>query len=209
MPHSEKKNNLTIKYLLGVGVVLFLGYHSVYFKKLDEVKNVANKKFDAAAYAQKFFTSTLTPQLTNASGIQELIQLLTISKDQAFEKYAHATAVGSIKYFLVKGTGTITAINEDEVNLQVGNQSLTLATEFIYGNAIRDATGLFDITTFTNTTDINNVSAELNKIVKNKVIPPFRAKAKVGDNVVFTGVMELNSARLNLDNIEVIPISIQ
>ncbi len=209
MPHSEKKNNLTIKYLLGVGFVLFLGYHSVYFKKLDEVKNAANKKFDAAAYAQKFFTSTLTPQLANASGIQELIQLLTISKGQAFEKYAHATAVGSIKYFLVKGTGTITAINEDEVNLQVGNQSLTLATEFIYGNAIRDATGLFDITAFTNTTDINNVSAELNKIVKNKVIPPFRAKAKVGDNVTFTGVLELNSARLNLDKLEVIPISIQ
>lgn len=208
MPHSEKKNNLTIKYLLGLGAVLFLGYHSVYFKKLDEVRNAANKKFDAAAYAQKFFTSTLTPQLANASGIQELIQLLTISKDQAFEKYAYATAVGSIKYFLVKGTGIITAINEDEVNLQVGNQSLTLATEFIYGNAIRDATGLFDITTFTNTADINNVAAELNKIVKNKVIPPFRAKAKVGDKVVFTGVMELNSARLNLDNIEVIPISI-
>lgn len=209
MPHSEKKNNLTIKYLLGLGAVLFLGYHSIYFKKLDEVRSAANKKFDAAAYAQKFFTSTLTPQLANASGIQELIQLLTISKDEAFEKYAYATAVGSIKYFLVKGTGIITAINEDEISLQMGNQSLTLATEFIYGNAIRDATGLFDITAFTNTADINNVSAELNKIVKNKVIPPFRAKAKVGDKVAFTGVMELNSARLNLDNIEVIPISIQ
>ncbi|MEZ4904482.1 MAG: DUF2291 family protein [Spirosomataceae bacterium] len=122
--------------------------------------------------------------------------------------HSFATAIGSIRYFLIKGEGVITAINEDDIVVKTNHNRLSIATEFIYGNALRDASGLFDITAFSNTTDINNVSSELNKIVRTTVAAPFKAKAKVGDTIRFGGAIELNKERLNLTNIEVIPASL-
>jgi hypothetical protein len=208
---SEKKNNKMswLKSIIGSVLLLIVAYNSLYFKKLDEVKAAAGKKFDAAAFAKTFLANQLTPKLTGAPTIDALIEQLSTDKDKAFTTYSHATAVGNIRYFLVKGQGKITQINENDLTVQSGKESLTLTTEFIYGNALRDASGQFDIAKFTNTADINNVSSELNKIIRNEVAAPFKAKAKVGDNIQFSGAMELNQERLNLKNIEVIPASIQ
>jgi hypothetical protein len=57
--------------------------------------------------------------------------------------------------------------------------------------------------------DFNNVSAEINKIVRTEVLPSFKEKGKVGDSVIFSGAIELNQAHLNLDHIEVAPISLK
>lgn len=195
-----------IKYSIGFVGFALLAYNSIYFKKLDEVKAAATKQFDAVAFAQTFLKDKLEPQLKSAIDINELTVLLSSAKDKTFDTYAHATAIGSIRYFLVKGEGTITAIHENDISLQVKQLPLTLAAEFIYGNAVRDASGLFDMGLFTNTMDMNNVSAELNNIIRNKVVNPFKIKVKVGDKVRFTGAIELNQERLNLHNIEVIPI---
>ena len=205
---SEKKNNKNrtwLKYVAGSILLLIVAYNSVYFKKLDEVKAAAGKKFDATAFAKTFLANQLTPKLNSAPTINNLIELFLKDKDKTFNTYSHATAIGNVRYFLVKGEGTITAINENDVTVQTGKESIIIATEFIYGNALRDASGLFDITAFTNTADINNVSSELNKIIRNDVATPFKTKAKVGDKIQFSGAIELNKERLNLKNIEVIP----
>lgn len=209
---SEKKNNKNmawLKYVIGSILLLIVAYNSVYFKKLDEVKAAAGKKFDAAAFAKTFLANQLSPKLSSAPTVNTLIEMLSTDKVKTFDTYSHATAIGNVRYFLVKGEGIITAINENDMTVQAGLESLTIATEFIYGNALRDASGLFDITAFTNTADINNVSSELNKIIRNEVATPFRTKAKVGDKIQFSGAIELNKERLNLKNIEVIPASIQ
>src|SRR5262249_13013389 len=118
--------------------------------------------------------------------------------------------IGNLRYFLIKGKGTITSINEDDiaVSLDSSKQSITVATEYIFGNAVRDATGLININEFNNTMDFNNVSAELNKIIREKVLPPFKQRAKKGDTIEFTGALELNKEHLNLSNIEVMPVRI-
>lgn len=208
---SEKKNSKMmtwLKYGIGSILLLFVAYNSVYFKKLDEVKATASKKFDAATFAKTFLANQLIPKLDSTLPINTLIEMLATDKDKTFDKYAHATAVGSVRYFLVKGEGNITAIHEDDISVQTAKGNITIATEFIYGNALRDASGLFDIRAFTNTTDINNISSELNKIIRNDVATPFRAKAKVGDKIQFSGAIELNQERLNLKNIEVMPLTL-
>jgi predicted lipoprotein len=121
--------------------------------------------------------------------------------------------IGNIRYFLVKGEGMIKAIDENTTTISYTSDTtqkqLDIATEFVYGNAIRDASGLININEFNSTMDFNNVSAEINKIVRTEVLPSFKTKAKVGDKVRFSGAMELNQAHLNLDRIEVIPISLE
>jgi predicted lipoprotein len=87
-------------------------------------------------------------------------------------------------------------------------QNITIATEYIFGNAVRDATGMININEFNNTMDFNNVSAEINKIIREKVLPSFKANIQNGDRIEFVGAIELNKEHLDLSNIEVIPVRV-
>jgi predicted lipoprotein len=199
-----------VRYIIAIVIIAIVGYNSIYFKKLDEVKRAAAPAFDAAAYAGNFFNTSLMPALDKAVSLNDLLSMLSMSKDKTFDTYAHALAIGNIRYFLVSGRGTIIAIRENDVQLKMDStgNTITIATEFIYGNAARDATGLVDITKFSSTTDLNNVSAELNKIARNNIVKPFKAIVKKGDNVQFAGAIELNKEHVNTENIEIIPLSL-
>jgi len=202
-----------IKYTLALILLLVVGYNSVYIKKLSEVKAASTAgKFNAAAYAQTFWQEKLTPGLAKATNLPELLTLLKTDKENAFKTYSHALGIGNLRYFLIKGEGKITAIHENDISVallpdSVGKE-LKIATEFVYGNAVRDALGILSINDFSNTMDMNNVSAEINKKIRTEIIPPFRAQAKKGALVQFTGAIELNQAHLRLDEIEVIPVSL-
>ena len=200
-----------IKYIISIIVILVIAYNSVYFKKLDEVKaSQSAKEFNAAAYAQTFWNNKLIPNLDKAIDISQLTAMLSADPAKTFDTYSHALGIGNLRYFLVKGKGVITSVNEDDVSvlLDSSKQSITLATEYIFGNAVRDATGLININEFNNTMDFNNVSAELNKIIREKVLPPFKQQAKKGDTIEFTGAIELNKEHLDLSKIEIIPVKI-
>jgi len=200
-----------VKYIVAVVIIAVVAYNSVYFKKLDEVKAARSAKdFNADAYAQTFWSNKLIPNLNKAIDLNQLTALLSNDAEKTFNTYSHALGIGNLRYFLVKGKGTITSINEDDiaVSLDSSKQSITVATEYIFGNAVRDATGLININEFNNTMDFNNVSAELNKIIRQKVLPPFKQKVKKGNIIEFTGAVELNKEHLDLSNIEVIPVRI-
>lgn len=203
-----------VKYIIAIVVILVVAYNSVYFKKLDEVKaSLTAKEFNAAQYAQTFWNSKLTPNLNKAIDITQLTAQLSGDAAKTFETYSHALGIGNLRYFLVKGTGEIVSVNEDDITVSLkpdaGRQTVTIATEYIFGNAVRDATGLIDINEFSNTMDFNNVSAELNKIIREKVLPSFKSAVKKGDTIEFVGAIELNKEHLNLQKIEVVPIEIK
>lgn len=203
-----------VKYIVGIIAILVVAYNSVYFKKLDEVKAAATaKEFNAAQYAQTFWNNKLTPNLNKAIDISRLTAMLSTDAAKTFENYSHALGIGNLRYFLVKGKGEIAVVNEDEVVVSLQEDTtthiVTIATEYIFGNAVRDATGLIDINEFSNTMDFNNVSAELNKIIREKVLPSFKSAVKKGDTIEFVGAIELNKEHLNLEKIEVVPIEIK
>jgi len=201
-----------LKYGIGIIAVLLLAYKSVYIKKLSDVK-ASSSSFDAKAYARNYFNNKLLPSINNAVEINQLITLLEKDKDQTFEKYSHALGIGNIRYFLVKGEGNIISVNENDVSVSTSADSsqinLRIATEFVFGNAIRDASGKIDINEFSNTMDFNNVSAEINKIVRAEILPPFKAHVKKGDRIQFAGAVELNEEHLNISDIEVVPIQLK
>ncbi|MFT2010022.1 DUF2291 domain-containing protein [Pontibacter sp. 13R65] len=204
----------SIKYGIMLLVALVLAYNSVYFKSLSEVKaSPASDQFDAATYANEFWNTKLTPGLDQAVEINSLIAQLKADKAAAFASHSHALGIGNIRYFLIKGEGEITAVGENTVTVvaasEEGQQPVKLETEFVYGNAVRDAQGLIDLTDFTSTMHLNSVSEEINKKIRTEVIPPFRANAKKGQHVQFVGAIELNQEHLRLDEIEVMPVSLE
>ena len=191
-----------------------MAYNSVYFKKLDEVKASASKAFDAEKYARDYFDKKLVKALDSVLDINILRIMLLADQGKTFNRYSHALGIGNLRYFLVKGVGEITDISENTVTVvsKTDNdlhRSYNIATEFVYGNEIRDASGLINLNEFPHTADFNNVSAEIDKIVRSEVLPPFKSNAKKGEIVQFVGAIELNSQHLNVDNIEIIPISLK
>jgi len=196
-----------IKYTIWVIVVLFLAYNSIYFKKLSEVK-ASDKKFDAAAYAKGLYAKL--PGITEkAIAFDQLVNEVNADKAKAFADYGHALAIGSTRFFMVKGSGVVKQLNESDVMLATtANNNLRIATEFVFGNAVRHASGQVNLNDFTNTVDLSNISSEVDKIIRADVLPPFKSAVKKGDKVDFAGAVELNQEHLNLDDVELIPVSL-
>lgn len=205
--------NKYLKYILLLSVIFLAGYKSVYLKKLSTMKDPVNEKFDAVVFTKKLWVKKLPAKLEAAVELSTLMEMVKANPGEAFSKYSNALGIGNYRYSLVKTEGSVTAINPDDITLQIksGDSALNvmLATEYIYGNAIRDASALVDIKDFTNNMDLNNISEEMNKKVRYEILPFFKRNVKKGDHVNVTGAIELNAAHIKFNGIEIIPVSLK
>jgi predicted lipoprotein len=205
--------NIIVKYTLIVVVIGLIGYKSVYFEKLSELKKGTNEKFDAGAYSKKLWLEKLPVKIDSAIELTNLVKLIEANPVDAFSKYSNAIGIGNYRYSLVKVTGTVAMINDDDIIMQFNHDDslmkIKLATEYVYGNALRDASGLVDIKDFTNTTDLNNISEELNKTIRTTVLPVFKRQVKQGDKLEVTGAIEFNKEHVNFRDMEIIPARIK
>lgn len=203
-------NKKLIRYIVFVIVAGLLLYNSVYFKKLDAKMEAVQTDLDPVAFAQKFWANFSAAD--SAVEITSFVQQLKTDATATVAKYAKSQGIGNTAYVLVKGEGIVNAINEDDVLLLVnpGTQEtkVKINTGIYFGNAVRDVTGKIKMGDFSNTMDYNNVSVELNKIVRSKIVMPFKANTKKGQLVQFTGCIELNTEKINADDITVLPVKI-
>jgi len=202
-----------IKYILLAFVIILLGYNAVYVKKLSEVLKGEKQEFDAASFTKKIWNEKMPAKITSAVDLSILIKEVEADKEVALKKYTNALAIGNYRYALIKTQAVVTEVKDDEVLLQIvnGNNLLnaTLTTEYVYGNAVRDASGLIDIKDFPNTSNLNAVSEEMNNLVRTTVVPAFKKTVKKGDKITVTAALELNKEHLKWNDIELIPVSIQ
>jgi len=205
--------NRYIKYLLLIVVIGLVAYKSVYVKKLSGMKVANNEKFDAVSFSKKLWEEKLPAKLGSAVDLAIFIKATQSNQADAFSKYTNALGIGNYRYALIKAEGIVTDINEDDIMLQLklGDSLMKakLATEFIYGNAIRDASGLVEVKDFPNTMDLNNISEELNKMVRKTVLPPFKAAVKKGNRIIVTGAIEIHKEHIKWNELEIIPVQLQ
>lgn len=202
-----------IKYSILVAAAAIVLINSIYISDLDEMKAESlSKSFDPAHYAEDFWNNKLPSKLPEAVDAGALVRMLLQDKERAFENHSNALGIGNIRYFLVRGEGIVEDIEENFASVRSGDEEtpvdVNIAIEYIFGNAVRDASGVVDINEFSNTMDFNNISAEINRIIRTKVVPPFVENVKKGDSVAFTGAIELNREILNLETFEAIPIEL-
>ncbi|MEO6230552.1 MAG: DUF2291 domain-containing protein [Ferruginibacter sp.] len=198
--------------LLAVAFVL-VAYNSVYFKKLSAMTVISTGKFDAGKFTKKLWAERLPAKLDSAIALNDLIVAVKANPADAFSKYSNTLGIGNYRYCLVKVTGVATEINPDDITIAVNSaepsMNIKLATEYVYGNAIRDASGLVDIKDFSNNMDLNNISAELNKKVREEVLPAFKSTVKKGDTVQVIGAIELNKEHIKFNDLELIPVQLK
>jgi predicted lipoprotein len=204
--------NKYIKYGLLIGVIALLGYKSVYFEKLSTRKKADTGKFDAVAFSKKLWIEQMPGKLDSAISLQKLMSEIEINSADAFNKYTNALAVGNYRYALVKTEGVVTDVKEDEVLLDVTAADsvlhISVATEFVYGNAIRDASGLVQVKDYPNTADLSSISEALNKIIRTEVLPSFKTAVKKGNNISVVAAVELNREHIHWQGLELLPVRI-
>lgn len=199
-----------VKYLLVVIVIGLVAYKSVFIIKLSELQTIEPKAFDAPAYVQHLWEGRLPARLDSALTLDALQTALKNNPAQTFSNYLNSISIGNVKYGLVKITGKVLAVNEDEVWVLTGSgdkqHTVKIATEYVYGNAIRDASRLVNIKDFVNTSDLNKISEAMNRRVRTNVLPAFKSTVQKNDSVTCTGAIELNQEHYSLDDLEIIPV---
>ena len=201
--------NKIIKYSIGILAIVAVVYFSLNIQKLDEY-NAANvsTKFDATEFARQFWENQLADCINTAPEANVVVQQLEQNPEVAFEKYAHKLGISKTYYLILKGSGVIESVDEEFLLVRIDeNTQIQVATDFIFGNAIRDGSGKVDINQFVNMTDFNNVSVALNKLAKEKVVARLKKSAKEGMRLEFTGAAELNENNIDVNNIRVIPVT--
>jgi predicted lipoprotein len=79
----------------------------------------------------------------------------------------------------------------------------------LFGNAVRDATGLVEASDFPNSQHFNAVSQELNKIVESKVLPDVVKLVKIGRRLEFVGCAEVRSEKQDLRPLKMVPLAVK
>lgn len=201
---------IDIKTMIKKGIILILGlilaYNSVYFKKLSDVKNQKSSTFDFNTYADSLYYKGILTQ-SKSIALNALVSQIKSNQENTFKTYGNRLGIGNSAFFMVETKGKIVSIEDSKVKINTAeNGIISIDTKYIFGNAIRDASGLVKLTDFKTNADFNKVSEAINTIIREKALPPTVQKLKVGDDISVTGALKL-SKKENLE-LKILPVKI-
>lgn len=200
-----KKSYLYTILAILLGVLL---YNSVYFEKLSKRNSQKNAKFDFNTFADSLYYNGILKS-TQAIEINQLLALTKVNTDSAFKTYGNRLGIGESAYFMVNAIGKIIEKNEGELKVTTQNgTTLIIDTKYIFGNAIRDASGLVKLTDFKTNADFNKVSEALNTVIREKAIPENLNNIINGDIIRVTGAIKLKKGKTNNQILNILPIKI-
>ncbi|MBE0535732.1 MAG: DUF2291 family protein [Phycisphaerae bacterium] len=184
-------------YLIGIVSLGFLLGGSLEFRRLDDKRAEERAaRFSPAEYARDFWDNRLVAEMDSPQAVDELIRLFNTDMKGAIAK-GRTLGESRVHTYLLQGTGRIVAVDKDGLLLSVlpehTDPHVVIRTgAYIPGNAVRDASGLIDVSAFSDTMKFNRISAEINRIVVQEVITPFLDRQpQVGMNVRFIGAAEV------------------
>jgi len=195
--------------LLGVIVVFWWAppFHIVDLKGAQQ----AQPAFDAVAFVDNFWSEQLGKSLDRATDAVVLIKAIHADSRAAREKYGRSAGLGSDYYFFMSGEGRVVSVGAHEIAISLepdgSSTDVILETGNIFGNAVRDGTGLLNVSDFADSQDFNAVSAEINRRIEEQVLPNLRPKAVVGAIVHFAGCAEIADEGTDLHPLLVVPVS--
>lgn len=189
-------------------ILLILGYNSVYFRKLSEVRKQKQSSFDFKTFADSLYYQGILKS-NHAVELSQLSASLKSNPDSTFKAYGNRLGIGNSAYFMIKGEGKV--IEKQESGLKVASDNNTVFfvdTKYIFGNAIRDASGLVKLTDFKTNADFNKLSEALNTTIREKAIPQDLKNINVGDKVIISGATKLSKAQDQSLELSILPIKI-
>lgn len=155
--------------------------------------STAPAAFAPAAFAETFWTAQLLPAAERAPDLGPMLDALRRDPAAAAQTHARRVGLGNAAYYFARGTGRITAVERSRVLVELGGATVAVRTGPVFGNAIRDGCGLLDVNQVPGLAEFNALSAELNRLVEQRVQPGLQA-ATVGATLAFAGAAEAPEA---------------
>ena len=187
---------------------LFPLFHVVTMKTATAEKVAAT--FNATQFAEAFWTNQLLASSDKVVKAEALLATLQSDPAAAKKKFSRSVGLSEGYFYFVSGSGRVVAVSDDEVSLAVTdgstNAEVSLETGLLFGNAIRDGTGLLNASDYPNSQDFNDISAALNHLVETSVLPKLREQAKVGAKISFAGCAEVDDESTDLKPLKIVPI---
>jgi len=163
--------------------------------------------FDAHTAARRFWQQELLSREDRAVIVDDL--LAQLSADAGAEsRLGRRPGIGGDYLFLVRGRGVLEQLDSKgaTLKLEASDARVTVKTGPLFGNALRDVTGTFDLAAHTSI-DANALSSALNLIAETEAQPPLRQMA-TGSHVKFVGVGVLEN-RDGGKKLKVTPIRVE
>lgn len=148
--------------------------------------------FDPVAAAGRFWQADLAAALARATDLAPVAAAIRANAEKARSQFAPVAGLGTAYYF-VRGSGKVVAREKNTLRLAPAGaeaEIVVIRLGPVFGNTVRDGTGLLDVNRFPGLQEFNALSAELNALVEKKVLPALRDQAVVGATVHFVGCAE-------------------
>jgi predicted lipoprotein len=191
---------------------LFWRYPLFHVVSLKQAQQQQAAAFNAETFARTFWDAQLLPAVDRAHDLNELLTALAADPSAARKKYGRSLGLSSTAAVFIKGAGKVAAVEEEAVVVALegtsGARQVRLATGLLFGNAVRDGTGLLDVSAYSDSQHFNDLSTELNRIVETKISPALREKAAVGKAIRFAGCVELEEEAA-VENLQIVPVKVE
>ena len=200
-------------WLLAIAVVAglcwrFPLFHVVPLDRAAKEKQAA--VFDPAEFATRFWNEKLLKFLDSAVPADELVTMIQADATAAKQRFSRSVGVSESYTYFLRGQGRVVTVSDDEILLALTpgatNAEVSLQAGLLFGNAVRDGTGLLSVNDYPNSQDFNAISESLNRIIEERVQPKLRELGKVGALLRFAGCAEVNDESADLKPLKVVPV---
>ena len=196
--------------VVAVFLYFFPLFHVVSLKEVQQ--QIEAEEFDAASYVDTFWSGLLQDSLGNAIDAGELLAAFAEDFEGTAERFGHRLGLSGHSSYLVSGQGEIVTQDAFSVSIALHNDgpiAVVIETGPVFGNAIRDGSGLLNVSDFENAQDFNALSAEINLRVEQEVLPALKDNAAVGTTVRFVGGVEVSDMAGVPTTLTLVPIKVE
>jgi predicted lipoprotein len=205
------KRAAVISCLVLVACGVFWMFPLFHIVRLDAMRAAEQQTaFNARTFVARFWQERILPSLDAAADAEAVLSAMDEDRQAALRKFGRKTGVGRTTLLLLQGTGSIVNVDAKSVGVSLAQDQtktdVVLRAGLLFGNTVRDATGLLDSSDFENSQQFNDISTELNRHIEVHVIPILRAKSAVGRQVRFVGCAEVPDNAGDVRPLTLIPL---
>jgi predicted lipoprotein len=173
---------------------LFPPFHIRSLKKVEAA--IAGAQFNPTDFVKQFWSEKLLPATAKAAEATNVVATIAADPVKAQKEFGRSVGISSTYYFFLRGTARVVSADDNSINLSLKDEGsdvdITVPLGPVFGDAVRDGTGLLNPSHYPNAQDYNGISAALDHVVETQVLPGFQKIAKVGVKVQFTGCVEVD-----------------
>ncbi len=193
---------------------MFWAFPPFHIRSLKQVKaDIAGATFNPTNFVEQFWSAKLLPATEQATDAAKVLEAIAAGPQKVRDQFGRTVGVSSSYFLFLRGTGRVVSVDADNIGLSLKTEGsgaeIVVPLGLVFGNAVRDGTGLLNSSSYPNAQEFNDISAGLNHIVETQVLPEFQRIAAVGKRVQFAGCVEVADEETDLKPLKLVPISVK